>query len=270
MKEKHIRLIGNLLFPVVLVGLIIWSAWMQTPIISSPEVANDFREKGSEPGYFEDPKPELALWPEHLPGVLKKALISAYGPKMPKAEGFYYFGLARKPWLAGSSLKYGAETVMLANGDRSSGLKLALFGFQIKLMMTGQKQGRAWRFIGGSPAPARENAAQAALWLERAALLLPLAQLELSWTEGQAGTIWAEIQGLGRLELDFGGNNLTSAKLAGFELRPIETIGFGTYNLPSKWLGRWGQEEVTRFDLMGLVFNPPFGSEAVKPPQVEK
>lgn len=267
MKEKHLRLIGNLLFPVVLVGIVIWSAWMQTPIISSPQVAEDFRKQDSESGYFENPAPDLADWPEHLPAILSQALKAAFGPQMPLVESYYYFGLARKPWLGGTALKYGAETAMLANGDRSARLRLALFGFQIKFTMTGQTQGRAWRFIGGSAAPAREAEAQAALWLERAALLLPLAQLKLAWTEGRAGTIWTEIKDLGRLELTFESNRLVSAKLAGFEIQATLTASFGAYNLPSRWIGRWGQEEVSRFDLVGLIFNPPFALEAVKPPK---
>lgn len=265
MKENHLRILGNCLFPVALTGLIVWSAWMQSPLISSPEVAQAFREGGSRQGYFDDAKPADAPWPSDLPPLLAGALKEAFGQRMPVVESIHLFGIGRRPWLAALPLKYGAEMVITASGAQAGRLGLSLFGFQISLLQAGLSDAGAWRADDDPVTDDDLKAARAALWLERAALLLPLATAGLDWRQTGTGRLAAAIQGLDELVLTFDGERLILATLAGFEIRPQDGETFGDYRLPTRWQGRWGQLDLIRFDLEGAVFNPPFAAQAVTP-----
>ncbi len=258
------RWLGNLVFPAVLIGALIASAYMQPPLISSPEVSEDFVTKGSQAGYFANAKEEDKIdWPADLAPLIKNALRAAFGPKMPQVESIYYFGRATRPWLAGLPMRYGAETILTRSGGRNAIRRFAMFGWPIRRIQVGRNETKSWRLINGDAEPADPVAAARAMWLERAALLLPLAESGLKWApDGPAG-LKASIDGAGVMVLKFADSRLVSARLGDQELNPVEPIAFGPYTLPSRWLGRWGQDRIVRFDLEGIVFNPPFAAQAM-------
>jgi|GEM_PF-5929222 len=256
----------RLLFPVVLFGVVIYSFLNQPALISSPQIKAGFAGAGSGRGFLEDAAPAKDGWPPDLPSPLAEALESAFGVEMPRAGSFYYFGQARRRW-GGLWLPVGFETVLLPGRGFSRRTALTTFGFQIRLWESGLRDGQGWFKINGRAREAEEPSLFSAGWLEQAALLLPLAKAGLTWEKEGSGRLRADL-GQGRslvLEFDRRGEEtlLTRASLGAHHLRPEAWSRFGDYRLPSVLAGSWGQAELIRLDLQGLVLNPPFGREAL-------
>lgn len=262
--EKTLRWVGNLLFPAVIVGSVIVSAYLQPMVISSPKIAADYQQQGSQTGYFTDPQPNSADWPAGIPKMLLAALKRTYGDRMPVAAGYYYFGRSSRPGWLGVPLFYGTEVLITADGRRSAIKSFSLFNWPLDRIETGRTPAKSWKLNDDQSVRTDAVAALRAMWLERAVLLLPLAQAKLNWqTDGPARLV-AEIAGAGQLQLEFGGGRLIRARLGRDHITPSEYTDFGSYSLPIVWRGRWGQDGQTAFDLEGLVFNPPFAEEALK------
>ncbi len=252
----------QLLFPLTLAAVILASLYFQPPLISSPEISRKFTDQGSRPGFIEAGQSRRLAWPPGLPRALKQALIAAFGPDWPAAESIYYFGLARSPvW--GLPLKSGAETILIPNRGRAVGQRIVLFGFQIRLAQAGWAGPKAWRRINGRPLEADFEAARKGDWLERAALLLPLAAADLAWRKSGPDGLRASVSPGGELSLAFSHDRLVEARLSEQKIILSQFQSFGPFVLPTQWSGRWGQLQMSRFQLQGLVLNPPFAQAAL-------
>ncbi|MBW1711765.1 MAG: hypothetical protein JRJ59_01270 [Deltaproteobacteria bacterium] len=252
----------RLLFPVVLLGVVVFSIYFQPPLVSSPEVSRQFRDQGSKSGFFLSAATQTSAWPSDLPLILARALQAAFGQDMPRAESFYYVGTARAR-IKGLPLNFGAEAVLIPGQGLARQRQLNLFGFPVLLFQAGVSQDRAWLRRNGRPREADLEAARTAVWLERAALLLPLAQAGLEWRPAGEGRLKTLIGSGRELILEFKEKRLVQARAGDQSLVLAEPVKFGPYSLASVWTGRWGQAGWRRFQLTGLVLNPPFAGQAL-------
>lgn len=251
------------LFPAVLVAVVIISIFMQPPLISSPEVSEQFREQGARPGFFSSAANGEAAWPGHLPPLLRDALEAAYGPERPVVESFYLFGQAKRR-LFGLPFNFGAELVLIPGRGEAVQQGMSIFGFRILLYQTGLDDNAAWRRDNGRDQNVDAEAVLLGFVLEQAALLLPLAEADLTWRQEGPNLLAASLSGIGELVLEFDQQRLVRAALGEQEIILSEPASFGSYTLPSVWTGQYGQAGMKRFELHGLVLNPPFAQDALE------
>ena len=252
----------RLLFPVVLVGLLIYTFIEQPPPISSPEVKAGFAKSGSSRGYLEQVEPQTGPWPENLPPLLQKALTKSFGPSRPQVGSFYYFGTAkRRMW--GFGVPVGYETVLIPGSGFSRQISLSAFNLHLALWQTGLKGDRSWLRENGKRGPAVREKAESTYLLEQAALLLPLAGGGFSFEQAGPGLVRART-GQGEIvELEFSGEQLVGVSAGPYQIKVEAWASFGDYHLPCKWAGGWGQAGLTEMEIQGLVLNPPFAREAL-------
>ena len=252
----------RLLFPLVLIGVILYSVLVQPPLISSPQVKAGFAQYGSRPGYFEYLDPGSEPWPTDLHPLLKKALVRSYGQEMPSVRSFYLFGTARQE-MWGFPAPVGFESLLQPGQGFSRQTGLSAFNLYLSLWQTGILKDQAWYKKNGDPKPAQPEAARASFLLEQAALLLPLARAGLTFADDGPDRIKAAAGAGPELTLEFSGGVLIRASAGGQELRPERWAGFGDFTLPASLSGRWGQGGLSALEIQGLVFNPPFAQEAL-------
>ncbi len=260
--NKFLEWFFRLLFPLVLIGVILYSIAVQPPLISSPEVKVGFAQHGSRLGYFEYLAPKFEPWPGNLHPLLAKALVRSYGRTRPLVQSFYYFGTARQEvWGLRSPVGY--ESLLKPGRGFSRQTGLSAFNLYLSLWQTGMLEGRVWSRKNGDPKPAEPDKARAAFLLEQAVLLLPLVQEGPAFSDDGPGRIKA-LAGPGlELGLEFSGEVLTRATAGGYEIRPDKWAAFGEYTLPARLSGRWGQVGLSALEIKGLVLNPPFAREAL-------
>lgn len=262
-KNKIVEWFFRLLFPTVLTGLIIYSIFEQPPLISSPEVDKNFRNTGAQVGYFEDAAEKAAEWPAGLPEPLIKSLKSRYGLKRPEMTSVYAFGTAKLAWPI-IDFNTGSEAVLIPAQGLARQDSLSLFGFRFGLWATGYREGKSWSGFNGTPGKTDPASARRGHLLEQAAWLLPLLDMGLSWEQAGPHSLATKLEDGAELVLEFSGERLTRAALGGDYIIFSEWSTFGTFSLPTRWEGRWGQRPRLEFRLQGLLFNPPFAEDAVK------
>ncbi len=254
----------RLLFPLALVGVIVYSLMAQPPYISSPEVKTGFARFGSLPGYLEYLDPKDEPWPRDLPPLLKNALVKSFGPTRPRVESFYYFGTAkRKLW--GTAAPVGFESLLKPGFGFSRQMGISIFNLHIIMWQTGMLNDKPWSRKNGEPGPADPEAAKAAYLLEQAVWLLPLVGSGLNFVEAGPGRIRAQVMPGRDLTLEFSGPDLVRVSLGEYEIRVEKRISFGDFVLPSLWTGRWGQAGLSELEVQGVILNPPFAEEALNP-----
>ena len=256
----------RLLFPVVLTGVVIYSLLNQPALISSPEIRDRFAQAGHAHGFLDDGSPAKSGWPDGLPSPLAEALRTAFGPRMPRAESFYYFGVARQRW-GELWLPAGFETVLVPARGFTTRTALTAFGFRTRLWESGLNDKGGWFKVNGRDGVVEETSLFSAWWLEQAALLLPLARADLTWIKEGPGRLSADLGQGRKLVLDFDQRGdqarLAQAALGDHSLRTQAWNMFGNYRLPSVLAGSWGQTGLVRTNIQALVLNPPFAAKAL-------